>query len=307
MKNTIKNIAALFLIFIFSGSLANAQGWTVPSSAKKKQNPYEASAKNISSGKKIYNLNCKSCHGDPTMANMLPLAPVAPTDLGSQNFLVQSSDGEIYYKVNKGQGAMPTFEKTLSDEDKWMVITFLRSFDKNKKERQQVAEIKNPEVTDVKLELKVNEAEKNMSAKLSGVTKTGKRVGLQGIEMSFLVKRSFGYLDVSGEDPYTNEKGDVQIQFPKDLPGDREGQVNMLVKVTDDAFYGKLEEARVVTLGVPTDPVNPLDERAMWGTRANAPIWIIVTFVGGVVGIWSVIFLVLFQMIKLPKLASKKD
>ncbi|WP_321299854.1 cytochrome c [Marinifilum fragile] len=307
MKNTIKNIAALFLIFIFSGSLANAQGWTVPSSAKKKQNPYEATAKNISSGKKIYNLNCKSCHGDPTMANMLPLAPVAPTDLGSQNFLVQSSDGEIYYKVNKGQGAMPTFEKTLSDEDKWMVITFLRSFDKNKKERQQVAEIKNPEVTDVKLELKVNEAEKNMSAKLSGVTKTGKRVGLQGIEMSFLVKRSFGFLDVSGEDPYTNEKGDVQIQFPKDLPGDREGQVNMLVKVTDDAFYGKLEEARVVTLGVPTDPVNPLDERAMWGTRANAPIWIIVTFVGGVVGIWSVIFLVLFQMIKLPKLASKKD
>lgn len=307
MKNTIKNIAALFLIFIFSGSIANAQGWTVPSSAKKKQNPYEATAKNISSGKKIYNLNCKSCHGDPTMANMLPLAPVAPTDLGSQNFLVQSSDGEIYYKVNKGQGAMPTFEKTLSDEDKWMVITFLRSFDKNKKERQLVAEIKNPEVTDVKLELKVNEAEKSMSAKLSGVTKTGKRVGLQGIEMSFLVKRSFGYLDVSGEDPYTNEKGDVQIQFPKDLPGDREGQVNMLVKVTDDAFYGKLEEARVVTLGVPTDPVNPLDERAMWGTRANAPIWIIVTFVGGVVGIWSVIFLVLFQMIKLPKLASKKD
>jgi hypothetical protein len=307
MKNTIKNIAALFLIFIFSGSLANAQGWTVPSSAKKKQNPYEATAKNISSGKKIYNLNCKSCHGDPTMANMLPLAPVAPTDLGSQNFLVQSSDGEIYYKVNKGQGAMPTFEKTLSDEDKWMVITFLRSFDKNKKERQLVAEIKNPEVTDVKLELKVNEAEKSMSAKLSGVTKTGKRVGLQGIEMSFLVKRSFGFLDVSGEDPYTNEKGDVQIQFPKDLPGDREGQVNMLVKVTDDAFYGKLEEARVVTLGVPTDPVNPLDERAMWGTRANAPIWIIVTFVGGVVGIWSVIFLVLFQMIKLPKLASKKD
>ncbi|GAB7088573.1 c-type cytochrome [Marinifilum fragile] len=307
MKNTIKNIAALFLIFIFSGSLANAQGWSVPSSAKKKQNPYEATAKNISSGKKIYNLNCKSCHGDPTMANMLPLAPVAPTDLGSQNFLVQSSDGEIYYKVNKGQGAMPTFEKTLSDEDKWMVITFLRSFDKNKKERQQVAEIKNPEVTDVKLELKVNEAEKNMSAKLSGVTKTGKRVGLQGIEMSFLVKRSFGFLDVSGEDPYTNEKGDVQIQFPKDLPGDREGQVNMLVKVTDDAFYGKLEEARVVTLGVPTDPVNPLDERAMWGTRANAPIWIIVTFVGGVVGIWSVIFLVLFQMIKLPKLASKQD
>jgi hypothetical protein len=240
------------------------------------------------------------------MANMLPLAPVAPTDLGAQNFLVQS-DGEIYYKVNKGQGAMPTFEKTISDEDKWMVIAFLRSFDQNKKQKQQIAEVKNPEVTDVKLELKVNEEDKSMLANLSGVNSKGERVGLQGIEMSFLVKRSFGYLDVSGDDAYTNSIGDVQIQFPADLPGDREGQVNMIVKVTDDAFYGKLEEARVVTLGVPTDPVNPLDERAMWGTRANAPIWIIVTFVGGVLAIWSVIFLVLFQMIKLPKLAKSKD
>jgi mono/diheme cytochrome c family protein len=306
MKNTIKNIAALFLIFVFSGSMANAQGLSVPNSAKKKQNPYEATSKNISSGKKIYNLHCKSCHGDPTMANMLPLAPVAPTDLGAQNFLVQS-DGEIYYKVNKGQGAMPTFEKTISDEDKWMVIAFLRSFDQNKKQKQQIAEVKNPEVTDVKLELKVNEEDKSMLANLSGVNSKGERVGLQGIEMSFLVKRSFGYLDVSGDDAYTNSIGDVQIQFPADLPGDREGQVNMIVKVTDDAFYGKLEEARVVTLGVPTDPVNPLDERAMWGTRANAPIWIIVTFVGGVLAIWSVIFLVLFQMIKLPKLAKSKD
>jgi mono/diheme cytochrome c family protein len=306
MKNTIKTLAALFLIFVFSGSFVKAQEWTVPASAKKKQNPYEATSKNVSSGKKIYNIHCKSCHGDPTKANMLPLAPIAPADLGSQNFLVQS-DGEIYYKVNKGKGAMPTFEKTISDEDKWMVISFLRSFDKNKKAKQQVAEVKNPEVTDVKLDLDIQDADKKMIAQLTGVTKKGQRVGLQGIEMSFLVKRSFGYLDVSGEDPYTNEKGMVEVNFPNDLPGDREGQVNLLVKVTDDAFYGKQEEARIVTLGVPTDPKNPLDERAMWGTRANAPIWIIVTFVGGVLAIWSVIFLVLFQMIKLPKLAKTRD
>jgi len=306
MKNTIKSIAALFLIFLFSGSVVKAQDWTIPASAKKKQNPYEATSKNVSSGKKIYNIHCKSCHGDPTMANMLPLAPVAPTDLGAQNFLVQS-DGEIYYKVNKGKGAMPTFEKTLSDEDKWMVLSYLRSFDKNKKVATKSVEVNNPEVTEVKLELKVEDADKKMMAQLTGLTKKGKRVGLQGIEMSFLVKRSFGYLDVSGEDPYTNEKGEVEVIFPNDLPGDREGQINLLVKVTDDAFYGKMEEARIVTLGVPTDPKNPLDERAMWGTRANAPIWIIVTFVGGVLSIWSVIFLVLFQMIKLPKLATKKD
>lgn len=306
MKNTIKIIASLFLIVTLSVSVVSAQDWTIPNSAKNKQNPYETSTKNISTGKKIYNINCKSCHGDATMGNMLPLQPVLPSDLGSQAFLMQT-DGEVYYKVNKGKGAMPTFEKTLSGEDKWMIITYLRSFDKNKKARKQVAEIKNPEVSDVKLLLEVDTENKNVSAKLSGVTKKGDRVGLQGIELSFKVKRSFGYLDVSGDDAYTNEQGVVKIPFPSDLPGDREGHVNLLVKVTDDAYYGEVVLNRIATLGVPTDPVNPLDERAMWGTRANAPIWIIVSYVLGVISIWSVIFLVLFQMKKLPKLAKTEE
>jgi len=296
----------LFLLFVFTASVVNAENWQAPVSSKKKQNPYEASARNISSGKKIYNINCKSCHGDAAMGNMLPLQPVAPSDLGSQAFLMQT-DGEIYYKVNKGKGAMPTFEKTLNDEDKWMVVTYLRSFDKNKKVSKKIAEVKNPEVSEVKLLLDINKKTKSVSANLTGVTKKGARVALQGIELSFKVKRSFGYLDISGDDAYTNKQGMVEIPFPSDLPGDREGHVNLLVKVTDDAYYGELAVDRIATLGVPTDPVNPLDERAMWGTRANAPIWIIVSYVGGVISIWGVIFLVLFQLIKLPKLAKTEE
>ncbi|WP_461639835.1 c-type cytochrome [Labilibaculum euxinus] len=306
MKNAIKIIASLFLLFVFTTSVVNAQKWQAPVSSKKKQNPYEASTRNISSGKKIYNINCKSCHGDATMGNMLPLQPVAPSDLGSQAFLIQT-DGEIHYKVNKGNGAMPTFEKTLSDEDKWMVITYLRSFDQNKKESKKIVEVKNPEVTDVKLLLDINNENKRILANLTGVTAKGDRVALQGIELSVKVKRNFGYLDISGDDAYTNEKGEVNVQFPEDLPGDREGHVNLLVKVTDDAYYGEVIVDRIASLGIPTNPVNPLDERAMWGTRANAPIWIIFSYVGGVICIWGVIFLVLFQLIQLPKLAKNKE
>ncbi|MBN2596017.1 cytochrome c [Labilibaculum sp.] len=306
MKNAIKIIASLFLVFTFSTTVVKAEEWSVPASAKKKQNPYEASTKNISSGKKVYNINCKSCHGDATMGNMLPLQPVAPSDLGSQAFLMQT-DGEIYYKVNKGNGAMPTFEKTLSDEDKWMVITYLRSFDQNKKVSKKIAEVINPEVSDVKILLDINKEDKRITANLSGLTKKGDRAALQGIELSIKVKRSFGYLDISGDDAYTNEKGEVNVQFPEDLPGDREGHVNLLVKVTDDAYYGEVNVDRIVSLGLPTNPVNPLDERAMWGTRANAPIWIILSYVGGVISIWGVIFLVLFQLIQLPKLAKNKE
>ncbi|MFA9371155.1 MAG: cytochrome c [Labilibaculum antarcticum] len=306
MRNAIKIIACLFLVFTFTPAVVKAEEWSVPASAKKKQNPYEASTKNISSGKKIYNINCKSCHGDATLGNMLPLQPVAPSDLGSQAFLIQT-DGEIYYKVNKGNGAMPTFEKTLSDEDKWMVITYLRSFDQNKKASKKIAEVINPEVNDVRILLDINKEDKRIIANLSGLTKKGDRVALQGIELSIKVKRSFGYLDISGDDAYTNEKGEVNVQFPADLPGDREGHVDLLVKVTDDAYYGEVNVDRIASLGLPTDPVNPLDERAMWGTRANAPIWIVLSYVGGVISIWGVIFLVLFQLMKLPKLAKTEE
>lgn len=306
MKNSIKIFAAFFLVITFSESGLKAEEWNVPSSAKQKQNPYDPTTKNISSGKKIFNINCKSCHGDPGMGNMLPLQPKAPTDLGSQAFLMQR-DGEIFFKVNQGKGAMPTFEKTLSSEEKWMVITYLRSMDENKKATEKIAEIKNPEVTNVKLDLQTQDENKKLIAQLSGITKKGDRVGLQGIELSFLVKRNFGYLDISGNDAYTDENGNVEISFPSDLPGDREGHVTLLVKITDDAYYGAIEESRIASLGVPTSPVNPLNERAMWGTRANAPIWIIATYLGGVIGIWGIIFFVLFQMIQLPKLAKSKE
>nr|WP_320118209.1 c-type cytochrome [uncultured Marinifilum sp.] len=306
MKKSIHTISILILIFAFTGSFTNAQNWNVPNSAKKVQNPLESSSKNINSGKKLYNIHCKSCHGDPTMNNMLPLAPIAPSDLGSQAFLVQP-DGEIFYKLNKGLGAMPTFEKTISDNDKWMIISYLRSFDKNKKISLKVEEINNPEVTDVNLAVDISEADKKIAVLLTGLTKKGNRVGLEGIELSFMVRREFGYLDISGEDPYTNKSGKLDITFPTDLPGDTEGMVNILVKITDENSYGKLEKNQMVALGVPTIPENLLNKRVMWGTRANAPIWIIATFIGGIIFFWSVIFWVIFQMLSLPKLAKNKD
>jgi len=302
MKNLSTILATLVLVFAFMNS-AYAEDWNVSATAKKKLNPYELSKKNISKGKKVYQANCKSCHGDPTKANMLPLVPV-PTDLGSQNFLVQS-DGEIYHKVKVGKGAMPTFDKTLNDESKWMVITYLRSFDKNKKKVVTAKTVVNPEVTDVKIELNVDSEKKKLKANLTGLKKNGKRVGLEGIELSFLVKRTFGQLDISGEEAYTDANGELLIQFPTDLPGDREGQVDLLVRITDEDNYGPIEEKRVLSIAVPTNPKNILDERAMWGTRANAPIWIVATYILGVIGIWSVIFLVLFQVFQLSKMRVK--
>jgi len=305
MKYILKLTGGVLLVLMFFYQGAKAEDWTVPTKAKNKRSPYENSRKNVSKGKKAYMLNCKSCHGDPSKDNAMPLVP-KPTDLGSQSFLVQT-DGDIYYKIQTGRAAMPTFEKTLSDESKWMIISYLRSFDKNKKEANQTKEIENPEVKHAFLEIDIDDEDNKILAHLTGKTPKGKIVNLQSIELEASVKRQFGQLIVSGENAYTDENGKLEIPFPNDLPGDKEGNIDLTVKVSDDDLYGKLEVKLVSRLGVPTNPINPLSERAMWGTRAKAPIWIITTFGFVVVGIWSVIILIIFQAFKLRRMAKKKD
>lgn len=302
-----KNLSTIFVTLVLMFALINSafpQDWNIPSTAKKKLNPHELNKENISVGKKVYQVNCKSCHGEPTKNNMLPLVPT-PTDLGTQNFLVQS-DGEIYYKLKTGKGAMPTFEKTLSDDDKWMVIAYLRSFDKNKKTTLVSQAVVNPEVTDLKISLNVDPEHKKLKTQLTGLKKDGKCVGLEGVELSFLVKRTFGQLDISGDEAYTDANGELEIQFPVDLPGNRDGQIDLTVKVTNEDDYGIIEEKRTLSIAVPTNPENILNQRTMWGTRANAPIWLVVTYVLGVIGVWAVIFIVLFQLLQLSKMRKSK-
>jgi len=301
----LKILSCVLMVLVFSLQGAIAEDWTVPSSAKNKRTPYESSRKNISKGKKAYMTNCKSCHGEPTKDNAMPLEP-KPSDLGSQSFLVQS-DGEIFYKVQTGRAAMPTFEKTLSGETRWMIIAYLRSFDKNKPQTGAITEVENPEVSNAFLKVDIDDEHHKILAHLTGRTLKGKLVNLQSVELEALVKRQFGQLNVTGENAYTDENGKLEIPFPHDLPGDKQGHVDLTVKVSDDDLYGKLEVKLISKLGVPTNPINPLSERAMWGTRANAPIWIILTFALGVLGIWSIIFLVIFNTPKLKKMAKKKD
>jgi len=305
MKYILKILAGFLLVGLFSLQGLKAEDWVVPSNAKNKKNPYGISRKNISQGKKAYLTNCKSCHGDPTKNNAMPLVP-RPTDLGSQSFLVQT-DGDIYYKIQTGRAAMPTFAKTLSDEAKWMIISYLRSFDKNKKKSNLTQEIENPEVKHAFLKIDIDDEDHKIIAHLTGETPKGKLVNLQSVELEALVKRQFGQLIVSGDNAYTDENGKLEIPFPHDLPGNKEGDVDLTVKVSDDDLYGKLEVKLVSRLGVPTNPINPLIERAMWGTRAKAPIWIIATFSFVVIGIWSVILLIIFQAFKLRRMARKKD
>ena len=80
-------------------------------------------------GKMLYTKHCNMCHGksglgDGIMGRRLEDFNV---DFTSEEFFSQS-DGEKFYKAKFGRDLMPSYEKLMSDEDIWYVLTYIRSF-----------------------------------------------------------------------------------------------------------------------------------------------------------------------------------
>jgi mono/diheme cytochrome c family protein len=104
--------------------------WVVPEKYKNMENEY-AGEDEDGIGEELYAKHCKSCHGkegygDGTKAKELD---TEMRDLTSEEVKSQT-DGALYYKAIIGRDDMPNFEKKIKDdEDRWMIINYLRSLE----------------------------------------------------------------------------------------------------------------------------------------------------------------------------------
>ncbi len=124
-------IAAFCLIQI---GFSQATEWKVSEKRASTANPVTANADSIAKGKKIYSKECASCHGEKGKgdgASSRDFSTVT-TDITDAKFAAQT-DGAIFYKVTVGRRPMPAFRDTLSDEDRWHVVNFMRTLSTVKK------------------------------------------------------------------------------------------------------------------------------------------------------------------------------
>ena len=100
-----------------------------PASAAAAVNPIVATTDSVARGHELYLANCAACHGISgagdglTAAGMLP----GPGDLSLG--VPSRTDGELAYLVASGTVAtrMPAFSTTLSENDRWDLVNYLRS------------------------------------------------------------------------------------------------------------------------------------------------------------------------------------
>jgi len=88
-------------------------------------------AKLLADAKKLAEQNCVTCHGpngkgDGPAAAALP--PPKPADWTSAK-VASETDGEIFWKISNGRGAMPPW-KHLPEEQRWALVNYIRSLQK---------------------------------------------------------------------------------------------------------------------------------------------------------------------------------
>ena len=110
------------------GGVAIAQGpWVAPAAEKAKKNPLAADAKAVEQGKKAAQVNCASCHGASGKGDGAAAAALNPKPADWTSKKVQDeTDGELFWKISNGRGAMPPW-KHLAENERWALVRYIRT------------------------------------------------------------------------------------------------------------------------------------------------------------------------------------
>jgi mono/diheme cytochrome c family protein len=286
---------ASFVLTVFNVS---AQQWNVPEDKKARLSPVQFNAETVKKGEVIFQRNCQSCHGIPTKNNFVNLTP-PPGDPATDKFQKQT-DGALFYKITTGRSPMPTFKDILTEEERWAVISYFRSFNKNYVQ-PVITATKQMVLTPLAI---LSIAYLNQSQQIQVMAVDTLKEPIKGAEIALFVKRYFGNLQI-GEAATTNGNGIALFDFPKDIPGDKTGNIELIAKLSSD----KGPEAQKVTtlsVGLPTNKPSLTEPRAMWNVGKKAPIWLLLAYTLVVVGVWGFLFYIGNQLYRLRKMNRKE-
>jgi len=132
----LRNIGRIFLILGLVGAAVawavpqEKKGWTAPEEAKELRNPVPPTEAALHAGKDLYLDKCAQCHGQGGKGDgpMAAMSAVQPGDFTDSHMSSEMTDGEIFWKISEGRPPMLSFKKQLTEEQRWQLVDYLRSF-----------------------------------------------------------------------------------------------------------------------------------------------------------------------------------
>lgn len=304
MKTFITYIRLFLLISLFHHFTISlvAEEWIVPEDQAAKTAPFLFTAESVQQGADLYAKNCQSCHGNPTKANFVKLDP-SPGDPASEKFQ-KLTDGDMFYKITNGRGAMPQFKMILSEEERWDLISYIRSYHTGY--IQPEPEIAGHTGSGEKASMTVIFDSATHLVTISVYTlKDEVKVPVKGAEVLLFAKRYFGNLPLG--DATTNAEGIITYKFPEGVAGDSIGRVTLMAQLNESSGYGNAKKSILVPLGTPTQWVPLTAERAMWNINFKAPVWLILSYSLTVLGVIITLLYILLQIRKIFLIGSAMD
>ena len=93
-----------------------------------RKNPVPATPASIRKGANLYAVYCTPCHGPGGKGDGLVAAKfVQPTDLSNPDLQKGRTDGYWQSYLSVGGAVMPSYGESLSAEERWDVVNFLRT------------------------------------------------------------------------------------------------------------------------------------------------------------------------------------
>lgn len=84
---------------------------------------FSTSQEVLRAGQEIYNSSCVACHGDDGQSMILGAA-----NFSDPRFASHQSPSDFYVVTTQGKGSMPAWQARLSQDERWAVIDYLRTF-----------------------------------------------------------------------------------------------------------------------------------------------------------------------------------
>ncbi|BAP87907.1 putative uncharacterized protein [Burkholderiales bacterium GJ-E10] len=105
----------------------------IPQPYRRARNPLRGAAADIATGKALYEQDCASCHGTtgrgdgPVARGLNPV----PSDLGATVHMPIATDAYLDWTISEGgvpiESPMPSFKASLSPEQIWRVVLYIRT------------------------------------------------------------------------------------------------------------------------------------------------------------------------------------